>query len=115
MKAPPQGTATVIDDRKKGDSVAAEPPVDDAWVKQVAALPAAKQVEAVAAKLKELNPGFDGRMTPTINKGVVTGLQFRAFRVTNLSPLRAWSGLQSLSCGGWGDMRRFPTCRRSRT
>ena len=38
--------------------------VDDAWAKQVSALPAEKQVEAVLAKkLKELNPDFDGKVT----------------------------------------------------
>ena len=36
------------------------------WEKSVAALPAEKQVEAVARRLKELNPGFDGKVTPTI-------------------------------------------------
>ena len=30
----------------------------------------------MAAKLKELNPGFDGKVTPTIENGVVTGLKF---------------------------------------
>ena len=33
--------------------------LDDAWLKLVAAMPVKKQVEAVAAKLKELNPRFD--------------------------------------------------------
>ena len=32
-------------------------------MKDVAALPAEKQVEAVAKKLQELNPGFDGKVT----------------------------------------------------
>jgi hypothetical protein len=31
----------------------------------VAALPAEQQVKAVAARLKDLNPGFDGKVTPT--------------------------------------------------
>jgi len=33
----------------------------DQWEKETAALPAEKQVEAVARKLQELNPGFDGK------------------------------------------------------
>ena len=37
----------------------------EAWTKQVAGMPAEKQVEAVAKKLQELNPGFDGKVTPT--------------------------------------------------
>ncbi|MBI5395746.1 MAG: SUMF1/EgtB/PvdO family nonheme iron enzyme [Verrucomicrobia bacterium] len=36
---------------------------EDPWFKQIAALPAEQQVAAVVAKLKELNPGFDGKET----------------------------------------------------
>ena len=38
-------------------------PAFQQWMKDVAALPADKQVEAVAKKLMELNPGFDGKFT----------------------------------------------------
>src|SRR5207245_86551 len=38
----------------------------DAWLKEVAGLAGAEQVEAVAAKLQELNPGFDGNVTSRI-------------------------------------------------
>jgi hypothetical protein len=41
----------------------------------VAGLPAEEQVEAVVRRLKELNPAFDGTVTPTIENGVVTGLR----------------------------------------
>ena len=34
--------------------------VDEAWLQAVAAMKPEKQIEAVAAMLKELNPGFDG-------------------------------------------------------
>ena len=66
--------------------------VDDAWLKQVAALPAEKQVEAVAKKLKELNPDFDGKVTPKIEKGVVTELIFVTDNVTDISPVGGWQG-----------------------
>jgi Leucine-rich repeat (LRR) protein len=89
----------------------AKPPVDDAWVKQVRALQADKQLEAVVAKLKELNPGFDGAfwkpIAPIIDHGEVEFLWF-AFTdsVTDISPLRALSRLENLSfCGTsekWG-------------
>jgi hypothetical protein len=77
--------------------------VDDAWLKKVAAMPAEKQVEAVAAKLKELNPGFDGEVTPKIEGGVVTELQFLVDNVTDISPVRALAGLKSLLCYGSED------------
>ena len=35
---------------------------------EVAALPAEKQVEAVMAKLKERNPGFDGKVTHVVER-----------------------------------------------
>jgi hypothetical protein len=81
---------------------AKKPPakVDEAWLKKVAGLPAAKQVEAVAAKLKELNPGFEGKVMHTGTNGVVTGLTLVADNVTDLSPVRALTGLTSLACNG---------------
>src|SRR5262249_32197325 len=72
----------------------------DAWEKTVAALPPEKQVGAVAKRLKELNPGFDGRVWPTIRGEVVTGLEFDTDAVDDLSPLRALKGLESLKCIG---------------
>ena len=75
-------------------------PIDDAWYKHVAALPADKQVEAVVAKLKERNPGFDGKVTPKIEGSVVTEVRFSPAGVTDLSPVRALAGLKVLNFGG---------------
>lgn len=72
------------------------------WAKEVAALPAEQQVEAVRKKLMELNPGFDGKVTPTIDGGMVTGFMLLTDNVTDISPVRAFSGIKSLSCGGTG-------------
>ena len=72
----------------------------DEWVQKTAALPAERQVEAVAAKLKELNPGFDGKVTPTIENGVVTGLAFLTDNAPNISPVGALPELKRLSCRG---------------
>jgi Leucine-rich repeat (LRR) protein/predicted Ser/Thr protein kinase len=68
------------------------------WAKSVRALKADEQVKAVAAKLKELNPGFDGAVHPTITKGTVTGLEFRTDAIRDLFPVRALPALQSLVC-----------------
>jgi hypothetical protein len=73
---------------------------DDDWRRTVVALPAAEQVRAVAARLKELNPGFDGKVTPTFTGDVVTGLKFSADKVTNLAPVRALAQLRVLDCFG---------------
>ncbi len=78
-----------------------EPPTAaDPWEKSVAALPAEKQVEAVARRLKELNPGFDGQVTPTIQDRVVTGLRFLTDEVEDISPLRVLKDLRILTCNG---------------
>ncbi len=74
----------------------------EAWTKQVGEMPAEKQVAAVARKLQEFNPGFDGKVTPMIQDGVVTELQFLTDNVTGISPVRALLKLKSLTCGGSG-------------
>ena len=58
------------------------------------------QATAVAGKLKERNPNFDGEMIPELKDGVVIGLQFNSDNVTDISPVRAFSGLRTLKCGG---------------
>src|SRR5262249_44597345 len=68
--------------------------------KSVAGLPAEKQVEAVARRLKELNPAFDGQVRSDIRDGQVTGLLLSAHAVKDLSPLRALRRLESLECSG---------------
>ncbi|HWA99866.1 MAG TPA: LamG-like jellyroll fold domain-containing protein, partial [Pirellulales bacterium] len=57
-----------------------------------------KQVAAVAEKLQELNFGFDGKLTPTITDGEVTGLGIRSDRIVDLSPVRALAALKNLDC-----------------
>jgi Leucine-rich repeat (LRR) protein len=72
------------------------------WIKMVAALPAEKQVAAVAKKLQELNPGFDGKEEHKIEGGIVTELQFVTDYVTDISPVTALNGLKKLNCSGTG-------------
>jgi len=98
-----------VEAKQKGKKLGFQMPGFDQWIKEVRALPAEQQVEAVAKKLQELNPGFDGQMrgsdgfnidheTPTIENGVVTQLELKSDDVTDLSPLRAFKGLRSLKC-----------------
>jgi serine/threonine-protein kinase len=68
------------------------------WLESVAQLPADRQVEAVAGKLKERNPGFDGAVSTATEEGAVVRLEFRADQVTDLSPVRALAGLKALHC-----------------
>src|SRR5262249_43959164 len=71
-----------------------------AWEKSVAALPVEKQVEAVERRLRELNPEFRGKVESGIRDGKVWRLAFLSDRVTDISPVRALKGLESLACGG---------------
>ena len=72
----------------------------------MAALPAEQQIEAVAKKLQELNPGFDGTITDwtpkgaSIEHGVVTKFGFATDDVTDISPVRALPELKVLRCAG---------------
>jgi hypothetical protein len=70
------------------------------WEKSVAALPAEEQVKAVSSRLKKLNPHFDGRLTPTIQGGVVRELKLSAENLQDISPLRTFPDLTSLDFKG---------------
>ncbi|MFO0807923.1 MAG: protein kinase [Gemmataceae bacterium] len=78
--------------------VAAAPTFDD-WLKTTKALPADKRADAVLAKMKELNSGFEGwSKPPEVRQGVVAKLTFKSNRVADLTPLMALSGLSDLTC-----------------
>jgi hypothetical protein len=80
---------------------------DQAWLKRIAALPAAEQVEEVRKELMRRNPGLEGTATHKIEDGVVTEFVFTPIKgqdvLTDLSPVRALPGLTYLnlwSCVG---------------
>jgi Leucine-rich repeat (LRR) protein len=58
------------------------------------------QLRQVMAKLKELNPAFDGKESHRFEHGALTELSFSSAGVTNLSPLRVLTDLRKLSCRG---------------
>ena len=72
------------------------------WRKQVADLPAERQMDAVAKKLKELNPGFDGAFKFKVEKGAVVELEILTDNVTDLFPIRVLAQLKVLKCAGSG-------------
>jgi type II secretory pathway component PulM len=78
----------------------ASPPtraVDAVFIKEVATLSAEQQVTQVVAKLKELNPGYDGKESHLIEAGRVTALTLPAISIRDLTPVRALA-LKSLAC-----------------
>jgi hypothetical protein len=72
------------------------------WMKQVQAMPAEQQIEAVSKKLMELNPGFDGNLSHKLDGNAVAEVQFDTSNsnVVDLSPIRALSELKSLIMNG---------------
>ena len=88
-----------------------------AWEESIAQLPAQKQVAAVERRLRELNPEFNGKVESSIVDGVVIWLGFLTDRISDISPVRAIKGLQSLDCSGSSprkgrlcDLRPLPAC-----
>jgi len=75
-------------------------PIDPAFLKTVAALPAAEQIRRVSEKLKELNPGFDAATVKTrIELGSVTEFACLTRRVVDAWPIRAFPALRKLDVG----------------
>lgn len=75
-------------------------PLEVQWIERIQKLPADEQVIEVTAKLKELNPGFDGEVKETIEAGDVVAFELITDNVTNISPLRALHKLRKLRCNG---------------
>jgi len=68
------------------------------WIKEVQAMPAEEQVQAVSKKLMELNPGFDGKLTRKSDSGMVTELSLHSKSVSDISPVIALVHLKALDC-----------------
>jgi hypothetical protein len=70
------------------------------WERRVAGLPPEEQVREVAARLRQLNPGYDGPFGHEIVDGRVEKIDMVTNDVADLTPLRALPGLKMLWCGG---------------
>jgi hypothetical protein len=70
------------------------------WMKEVARLPADQQVDAVLKKLQQSNSDYDGTEEHKIEGGIVTEFKLATDNVTDISPLRAFTGLKELKCAG---------------
>jgi Leucine-rich repeat (LRR) protein len=78
----------------------------DPFLAAVAAMPAEQQVAIVIAKLRELNPRYDGREQHRVAGGAVTELNVSATAITDLSPVRALAQLQRLTLTPWTGQAR---------
>jgi len=82
----------VVRVRREGDLG----PAAAAWAKSVAALPVEKQEQAVTARLKALNPGFDGTVEITSASALIPRLSIHGDGLQDVSPLRALSNIHSI-------------------
>lgn len=71
--------------------------VDPSFLREVASLTAGEQVNRVVARLKELNPGYDGQVRFEESNNAVVKLSFATVALFDLSPLRALPGLTVLN------------------
>jgi len=76
-----------------------------AFCNEIAALPAEQQVARVVAKLKELNPGYDGQETHKVEHAKAIELYLSAGVIADISPVRALSQLEKLHLRGKPDSR----------
>ncbi len=75
------------------------------WIEEVSRLPAAQQVEAVRGKLKERNPGFDGKAAFKVDGDKVVEAEITSNAMADLSPLRVFTGLRKLTCADCAQLR----------
>jgi hypothetical protein len=90
IEAPPQVTQAPLE-------TAAE-----RWTRETAALPGPQQLEAVKARLVELNPGFNGVIGPRFEADRLVEFHFLTDHVTDISPVRALPHMRMLVCRGSG-------------
>jgi Leucine-rich repeat (LRR) protein len=81
-------------------TVTAPAPVPSASVTEPALTPE-QQIARVITRLRQLNPGFDGREKHKTEHGAVVELAFSALAVRDLSPLRELSDLKRLHLSPW--------------
>ena len=72
----------------------------EAWEESLHGKPAPEQLAAVIARLTQLNPGFDGKVTADYHDGAISSLKFSSAYVSDISPLHALHDLHALSCNG---------------
>ncbi len=96
QRASPPRTATVESERLDRPG-----PPDDAWRQAVAALPFYRQPGAVADKLRELNPGYDGTAFAThFDAQKVVKFEVSTNQIADVRPIRALVHLDHLALTG---------------
>jgi len=106
-----KGTAASTGDAAAGASTPLADPSrpaheDEAWMRHVASLDPARQVEAVVAELRRRNPKYDGQHTAELVRDFVAELAFPAYAVQDISPVAALKWLKRLRSRADGERHR---------
>ncbi|WP_149109311.1 serine/threonine-protein kinase [Limnoglobus roseus] len=76
-------------------------PPDDAWVREVHKLPNERRILVVVAKLRELNPDYDGKVARyALADGKVREFYLLTDTIADIRPVRALGDLKSLTVVG---------------
>lgn len=78
------------------------------WEQETLKLSGLAQVDAVKAKLVELNPDFNGETTHRLEGDVVTFFDIWTNHVRDISPVRVFRGLKNLYCSATGPSEQSP-------
>jgi hypothetical protein len=76
------------------------------FIQSIQKLPPVDGLERVMAKLRELNPQFDGKKNYAVEEDAITELSFSSVGVKNMWPLCALKHLRVLNCPGDAANRR---------
>ena len=76
------------------------------FIRRVEKLPPFERLDRVMAKMRELNPAFDGKEKYTVEDDFITELSFSSVGVKNVWPLSALTHLRVLRCSGDATNRR---------
>lgn len=98
--AEPPKPAAVVEATTAKPVPAAREPLSDAWLKLIERVPPEVQVESVVAELQRRNPRYDGKYRVSIENGVVRDFGVYTDSVRDISPVRAFSGLERFHCHG---------------
>jgi len=73
---------------------------EERWADELAQLSPAEQAQRVVARLRDLNPGYDGNFKYEETNGTITKITLKSIGVRDLTPLRGLPSLRNLACAG---------------
>jgi len=75
-------------------------PVEDAWIRSLAEMGRGRMLTAFVAKMRERNPEYTGRGSPSWDNRMLVGVEFDAEHVSDIAAIRGLPHLRELRCSG---------------